>query len=65
MAQYVYGVEIPLADGYSWYELVRADTPEHAAEVVRVLLSTGIRGPVKIQVVTHPVVGPDESVVGQ
>ena len=65
VAQYVYGVEIPLADGYTWFELVRCEEPAHAAEVIRVLLSSTARCPTKLQVVVHPVVPPADVVAGQ
>lgn len=65
MPSYIFGVEIPLADGYSWFELVRCDSPERTAEVVRVLLSAGGTTPAKLQVVAHPAVPPADVVSGQ
>jgi hypothetical protein len=54
MQSHCYGIEIPLADGYTMYELVRCESPEKAAEVVRMLLSCLVSSPARLQIVVHP-----------
>jgi hypothetical protein len=51
---YTYGIEVPLADGSILYEICRADSPEKAGELVRILLSAGASVPARLQVVVHP-----------
>jgi hypothetical protein len=65
MHTHCYGVEIPLADGYTMYELVRCESPEKAAEVVRILLSCLVSGPARLQIVVHSTVAADDPFRGQ
>lgn len=50
-----YEVSVPMAGTELPFSLCRCDSPEGAAEVVRVLLSTGNDGPKKVTVEVHHV----------
>jgi hypothetical protein len=65
MYAYTYAIEVPLADGSIMYEICRADTPEKAGELVRILLSAGASVPSRVQVVVHPVSRGDDPFAGQ
>jgi hypothetical protein len=52
--RYAYGIEVPLEGSGTWFQLVIATTPEHAAEVVRILLACGGPEPCSVRVVKRP-----------
>jgi hypothetical protein len=52
--RYCYSVQVPTPGADNWYELVVALTPEHASEVIRVLLACGGSDPYQVRVVKRP-----------
>lgn len=50
----IYVIKLPMANGDGWFDLCRCETPDMAAEVVRILLSADKKQLYRIEITAMP-----------